>query len=437
MKKKILFTICFFALSITGCKNNDNKLKKIGDHLYEYTLTDDTYWEKSETDVPIILNKTFGCSGVQNGKYRGRNYDWYYGNSDLCVVKSPKTEKRKHASVGICDCSFIALDENGNYDISKIDYEGIPFTTVDGINDAGVCIQVNVLPYGENFTEENPNFYHTTQTSDDLINGHRVVRYVLDFADSVDHAIEIINQKDVYPTMGENNEFHWMISGPTSKTDSTIKTVVVEFFPNRIAKDMRVIDTFVEDKPIMTNFNLTNFNKSYNSTDDKRSLVGIGSGYERWKVLKENYSQGNSIMGMFDLMRKAWDSLAYDLYGHEFWYSEHGGDGLKEFYPDPNELKRQVDQILGEGSYDTLMEKYGDIYYNPAFYGPEGNIDGDISKTGILAPLVAHQNELHQQNDMNFTLWITIHTSIYDLENKTLTLSVRESRDLSLFTIPA
>ena len=260
MKKKILFTLCIFAVSITGCKNNDNKIKKIGDYLYEYTLTDDTYWEKTGINVPSYSAKAFGCSGVQNGKYRGRNYDWYYGNSDLCVVKAPKTAKRDHASVGLCDCSFIAHDENGKYNISKINYEQLPFTMVDGINDAGVCIQVNVIPYGEIFTKENHEFYHTPDKTDDLIDGHRVVRYILDFADSVDHAIQLLDEKDVYPAMGEKEEFHWMISGPTSKTDPTIKTVVIEFFPNKDKKDMRVTDTFVENKPIMTNFNLYNFN---------------------------------------------------------------------------------------------------------------------------------------------------------------------------------
>ena len=424
-------------MTMAGCGKSEktNLVSKIGNHLYEYVLEDDSYWEM--TGVKTGGNTSggkFGCSAVQNGIYRGRNYDWYYSESDLCVVHATKTEKRKHASVGISDFSFIAIDENGKYDISKLDYPSIPLATIDGINDAGVCIQVNVLPYGENFTDEATDFYHTPDTSDDLA-GTDVVRYILDNADSVEHAIELLNEKDVTPSLGTEDEFHWMISGPTSKTDSTIKTVVVEFFPKKNEKCMKITDTFVENKPIMTNFNIKNFNEGYESTADKRLLTGIGSGYERWKVLKENYDQGNSVMGMFDLMRKAWDSQTYDLYGHEFWYSEYGAKGLKEYYKDQNELKRLVDEAMGEGAYDAQMSKYGDIYYSSALYGPEGRIDGDISKTGVLAPVVKAFDELHQANDMNNTLWITLETSIYDLENKTLTLSVRESRDLATFTI--
>ena len=442
MNKKVLIILGLLALSLTGCKNNneDNQLKKIGDYLYEYTLKDDTYWEIQEIEVPTTNNityKSFGCSGVQNGIYRGRNYDWYYGNSDLCVVKAPKTDKRPHASVGICDFSFIAKDETGKYNIEKLDYKEIPYSTTDGINDAGVCIQVNILPYGENFTDENPEFYHTPETNDDLLNGHKVVRYVLDFADSVNDAIQLISEKDVYPTMGTQDEFHYMISGPTSKNDSTIKTVVIEFFPKKGEKDMRVTEFFIEDKPIMTNFNISNFNEGYDFTLDKRLLTGIGMGYERWKILKDNYEQGNSVMGMFDLMRKAWVSQEYDLYGHDFWYSEYGGTGLKEYYKDQDELKRLVDEKLGDGSYKALMDKYGNIYYSSLLYEKEGNINGDISKTGIIAPVVSHYDRLHKENDMNFKLWITLFTSIYDLENKTLILSVRESRDLYAFTIPS
>ena len=438
-KKIVVILLLMLLASVTlfSCGGNEetNLISKIGNHLYEYTLEDDSYFDAVGNNTnDNIAESTFGCSGVQNGKYRGRNYDWFYSESDICVVHALKTEKRKHASVGISDFSFIATDESGNYDISKLNYSSIPIATVDGVNDAGVCIQVNIIPYGENFTDEVNEFYHTPDTSDDLA-GSMVVRYILDYADSVEHAIELLNEKDIDSTYYGLEEFHWMISGPTSKTNSEIKTVVVEFFPKKNEKCMKVIDTFIENKPIMTNFNISNFNEGYESTSDKRTLVGLGIGYERWKILKEKYDQGDSIIGMFDLMRKVWDSSCYDLYGDEFWYSEYGAYGLTEYYQDLNELKRLVDEILGDGAYDAQMTKYGDIYYSSSLFGPEGRIDGDISKTGIIAPVIEFYDELHKANDMNNTLWITVETSIYDLENKTLTLSVRESRDLATFTI--
>mgnify|MGYP003307289812 CR=1 FL=1 len=79
------------------------------------------------------------------------------------------------------------------------------------------------------------------------------------------------------------------------------------------------------------------------------------------------------------------------------------------------------------------MKKYGDIHYCVSLYGPKGDIESDITKTGVVAPLVEAFDKLHQANDMNNTLWIVVHTSVYDLVEKTLTLSVRESRDLLTF----
>ena len=125
-KRKVLAVALALTLMscsiLTGCGKNEetNQISKIGNHLYEYTIKDDSYWKNTVVKTSDnISGRAFGCSGVQNGNYRGRNYDWYYGESDICVVHAPKTEKRKHASVGISDFSFIANDEDGKYDISK------------------------------------------------------------------------------------------------------------------------------------------------------------------------------------------------------------------------------------------------------------------------------------------------------------------------------
>lgn len=123
MKKVISLIIGVLLLTITGCQNGKetNNISKIGNHLYEYTLQDDSYWENRDASSNITIpDGVFGCSGVQNGVFRGRNYDWYYGESDICVVHATKTDKRKHASVGISDFSFIAFDENGKYIIFQI-----------------------------------------------------------------------------------------------------------------------------------------------------------------------------------------------------------------------------------------------------------------------------------------------------------------------------
>ena len=410
MKNKCLAAVlsCLLIICLAGCggtkKNSaEDSLKRVADHLFEISYTEDFDWGETVTPGGVIS----ACSGVQVGQYRGRNYDWYYGDTDLCVVHASKTENREHASVGITDLSFIT-DEDGN-----IDYAKIPSYTVDGINDAGVCIQVNVIPYGEN-----GELVHTDDTSDDL-SGVRVVRFLLDYADNVEEAIELLESKDIYAALHDEEELHWLISGPANETDSSIRTVVAEVFPD----GLHITEEFVGDVPIMTNFNVSNFDGSAQS-------VGWGLGYERWQILLENYQQADSVMGTFDLMEKVFFSKMYDLYSDQFWYSEYALIELGNYYEEA-ELK----SLLGEDTYNYFMDNFGGVYYVPALWDGESCIAGDISKTGILAPVVEKITDKYKAQNMGDELWITVETAVYDLENLTLDVAVRESQDHYHFEI--
>ena len=414
-RKWLLFTLAILSLAsivlcLSGCEEKNKaeesqgiQLELVADHLYEAVISDDYDWG---TEITPVIG-SFSCSGIQAGPYRGRNYDWYYADTDLCVVHTTVTENRPHASVSVADMSFIQ-DADGNFQTDRI-----PFSSVDGINDAGVCVQVNVMPYGEN-----GELVHTQSTDDDLC-GKNVVRFILDFAGSVDEAIRLLEQKDIYSAFDTEEELHWMISGPASGDDSSTKTVVLEVFPD----GLHVTDEFVNDIPVMTNFNVSNFDGSAES-------VGWGFGYERWQILCENASQANSVMGTFDLMEKVFFSKMYDLYGDRFWYSEYALTNLSNYYSE-DELKC----ILGEEIYNAFMETAGGVYYLPSLWDGETAIKGDISKTGVIAPVVEKVADKYNEQIPGTDLWITIETSVYDLENLTLDLSVRESQDHYHFTI--
>lgn len=410
----VIAVVAMMVCCFTGCTSEQKEekpadttkteLTKIADHLYEKTYTEDFDW--SNTAAPNMAG--FSCSAVQNGQYRGRNYDWTYADTDLCIVHTKATKNRPHASVAVSDLSFTLKEDK------SIDYAQIPFVATDGINDAGVCVQVNVMPYGEN-----GEFKHTETKEDDL-DGKALVRYFLDYSDSVDGALALLKDKDIYTDLEGIEELHWMISGPTSKDDKTLKTVVVEVFPD----GLHVTDKFVDDKPIMTNFNISNF-------DGTKDTVGIGLGYERWQILNENFDQANSVMGTFDLMEKAYFSKMYDLYGDRFWYSEYNGTDISKYYDE-----KTLRGLIGDEVYDFYMNTYGGVYYTSALWDGEAVIHGDISKTGIIAPVVEKATQSYNEQDMDAgKLWITVHTTVYDLENKTLDIQVRESQDHLHFTI--
>lgn len=408
----LLAVLCFTFFCISACAETADtdkadaipELVKIADHLYETCYTEDFDW--SDTVAPS--SSAMSCSGIQNGQYRGRNYDWNYANTDLCVIHAGVSENRPHASVGVADMSFL-VNADGS-----VDYAKLPFVTVDGINDAGVCIQVNVIPYGENGTIDH------TETAEDDLRGACVVRYILDYADSVESALKMLMEKDISSEIGTLEEMHWMISGPASTTDNTLKTVIFEVFPD----GYHITENFVDEKPIMTNFNVSNF-------DGTPESVGIGFGYERWQILNEYSDQADSVIGTFDLMEKVYYSKLYDLYGERFWYSEYNGSNLSNYYDDET-----LKELLGSDAFDFYMNNYGAVYYLPALWDGENNIHGNISKTGIIAPVVNKAMESYKiQNMEDASLWITIHTSVYDLENLTLDIQVRESQDHMHFTI--
>lgn len=383
---------------------SENALKKISDNLYEITYTDDFDW--SVTSNPTMGDATFGCSAVQNGALRGRNYDWYYNDSSICIVHASKTEKRKHASLGVCDLSFIS-DPDGNPDIDKI-----PFYMCDGINDAGVCIQVNILPQGENGEigfEDNGK---------ETIEGIFFIRYILDNAGSIDEVLEIIDNLNVNSYFG-TKEFHWMISGPENDENKMIKNIVLEIFPD----GPRVTEDFLNEKPVMTNFNIANFDGTLNS-------IGKGFGYERWQILNENFEQSSSVIGMFDLMEKVFYSKCYDLYGDRFWYSEFNGENLSVCY-DPIELMSKI----GTSKYNESMKNNGMILYSPDLFDGEPQINGDFSRAGIIAPVALRYYRNYIEQKYNDELMMTIYTSVYDLDNLTLDISVREAQDHLHFTL--
>lgn len=218
--------------------------------------------------------------------------------------------------------------------------------------------------------------------------------------------------------MEQAEELHWMISGPDG--EGGYETVIIEILPD----GMNVIEDFVGGKPIMTNFNVSNF-------DGTPGSLGIGFGYERWQILGENFAQASSLMGTFDLMEKVFFSKLYDLYVERFWYSEYNASNLSHFYGE-EELKA----LLGEETYDFHMENFGGVLYTSAMWDGESVIHGDVEKTGTIAPVVAYAAEKYEsQSSEDGSLWITLHTSVYDLENLTLDIALREGQDQMRFTI--
>lgn len=377
-----LISICAVTTMGCGTPKTDkvhSEVVKVTDYLFETTFYDyEEYFEMAQKRFEKFKPQLGGCSSVQNGMIRGRNYDWTYDESPEFVVHVPAKDGR-HASVGISTLLSITakeIESNENPDILNL----IPYSTVDGINDAGLTVNINVVTFGD----KGEFVMKTEDTSDDIC-PVMVCRMLLDQAGSIDEALALMKEMDIF-SLGPDYECHFMISGPQSSQDATFNTVVVEFIPDENKHyQLSVIDNnkneFVDNKPIMTNFYLTGFDGT------EESLTAHPAGYERYLILSESFEQGTTVNGMKELMKKVYFTKAYDAYSDMIWYSD---------FTDQEGLT-----MAGRG---------------------EKMISGDYSKAGDFADYYKSEVETYIKNGriIGTASWHTVHTSVYDIENKML-----------------
>ncbi len=350
-----VLTCAFFA--IVEANRMFSRPRKLANYLYEITYKDyvvDTELKTIETARP------FGCSSVRNGNYYGRNFDYIFNDTPEFVVRVEAKENR-HASIGIATHFGLIESKMSSY---KDELALIPNLTLDGINDAGVICSHNVVK----IEEDNLGPIHTNEGKE-LLHMMFIPRFVLDNASSVDEAVSLLGQRDIYGDLEGKEYLHIMIA------DSE-KTCIVEFYQGEmiVKYDDNINDA---TDSIMTNFylNLPEINEH-------------AQGVERYDILKENYDEGTSVVGMQTLMQRVAYSKAYGLATTNPWYSET---------LDQTTLK---DEARIKERYDEISEALFTSYW-----------DARVKD---------------KRADANPAFWITVHNSTYDMENKKLSLFIQE-----------
>lgn len=345
-------------------KKNKYAIQKLGDHFY-YIEYEDLDYESGESYCMNRFNPAqSACSSVRIGNYYGRNYDWYYDNNASFIV-ARKATGGKHANIG--NAGGIISDNIANDGSYNKLFDYLPFVTLDGINDCGVVCNINILP------ELDRKGYTTgTNPGKQDVPMACLVRRILDEADSADDAIyRIQNEYNIVaPTReGLSMEMHFMIA-------DHLKTYVVEFVDNSPV----IISSFVNDKPIMTNFYLT----GYDGT--RATLTPYAMGIERYNILSGGYGDVYSVGDMLDLMQKVKYSLAYSTDEDPVWYSEFSGRY----------------QTFGDLTKDSTPEEY--------------------------APILSYVRNLFiNRTRDNADTWHSVHSVAYDIENQMMRMIPQES----------
>lgn len=338
-------------------------------YLTNYTNLDYDFAIKYFSKSSPTTNYAWACSSVRNGNWYGRNFDWVYGNGAEFIVKTKGDySKQTFDTLGIsANVSGLTNEfvKSGQY--SEM-YKLVPFMIVDGINEAGLVCNVNIVPSDKGITTG------TIPLKKELIKMCCLMlpRYVLDHFTNANSACEWLKDFASIYTPEKLSEMHYE---PHFMIADSNNTYVIEFDNNEI------VITDVTDKPIMTNFFINGVEflqdgKVYTPADVSSghlpTSIGItsnGSGLERYNLIVDNYSTCNTKIGMINLMKKLFYTNSYKQTTSPFWYTEFVGKNItvdntpEEFQPAVNEAIQAYLNRKREGAVvNTWQTNHMSVY---------------------------------------------------------------------------
>lgn len=350
---KLILCIAAASMLLCGCKTKITQPEKIADYLFEITV--DEYSDQSPAGLLDAATSDFGCSAVRNGNFYGRNLDFFISEVSEIVVRTTAKADR-HASIGVARMMHMT-DSEIEAGLTEEQISILPWGMFDGINDAGLFCNMNVTPAGDSgipHTSPNPGMPE--------ISCIYLVRALLDNCGSVEEAIEFVNTHSVIGMDKGGFDLHFMIGDPD-------RNVILEFVDNKAV--------FVEGN-IMTNFLVSKLPEYTPHAD----------GIERYDILTKNYAKGGeSMQGMWELLKMVRFSQAYDPQTDPFWKSE--------FTSEPYTIDTPLEVILADEKSQLDIKNFK-AFKETGYYTPE------------------------------MRLWFTVHNSTYDIANKALWVTVHE-----------
>ncbi len=172
--------------------------------------------------IPMkIETTTIGCAAftaqtAEGNALFGRNYD--FDPTNTCIVTTHPTDGR-HASVSTVDLQFLGIDEERGVEgmMDRINCLAAPYAPLDGVNDAGVACAILMTMQGP----DGGVVATDQQTEKPDITSTTLLRLILDYADSVEEAVELAAAYDLHDST--HTSFHYMVA------DSTGRSAILEW----------------------------------------------------------------------------------------------------------------------------------------------------------------------------------------------------------------
>lgn len=234
--------------------------------------------DKIGKGLPIEISMPdFGCSAftaqdITGKKFLCRNYD----NEFYPILVTKTSPKNGYSSVSTSDLKALgySLTYLPEKFVDRLLMLAAPYIPFDGINEKGVAISVNMVE-GEKVKQSTGKIPITTTT---------LIRLVLDKADSVEKAIELISKYDLNESTG--GPFHYQIA------DSTGDSAVIEYIDEEL-KITRKTGNYLA----ITNFMI-----------HSDAEIDNGFGYDRYEIIQNKLSETNGILSeedCFELLKSA------------------------------------------------------------------------------------------------------------------------------------
>ena len=234
-----------------------------------------------------IACSSFTAASKDGDRLFGRNYDFSQTNTCL-VLTNPGGDR--HASISTVDLQFLGIDEKKGVNslMDRIKCLAAAYAPLDGINDAGVSCGIYMTYQGKGDdaigTDQNTDKPDLTSTT--------MLRMVLDYADSVDEAVEMIQKYDLHDSAGTS--YHYMIA------DSTGKSAILEWIGDKDATDSdgskrELVITYNDTDTAMNTPDyqcVTNFIVEPGYYDDEKDMKGL----DRYKRIHSRLKEAGGVL---------------------------------------------------------------------------------------------------------------------------------------------
>ena len=349
-------------------------ITKHNDYLYELEVKGYDYDRMEKGLKRLKFVAAWACAGCRNGNFQGRNFDWLADETVEYVLRTPacvdKDGRRRHATLGVAAPIDVGLGVPAKPDHPE-QWGILPFFTMDGVNDAGLVAQVNVVPDMDCGLWDGKNRRCTVQEETDADGNPKkplsyiiVVRTILDYCSTVEEAIALIQGRNVWGMPGL--ECHFLVSDAKG-------SAVIEFVNNKTV--------VLRGQEVMTNFYVSEWKRVGQHTPH-------AFGIERYRYLTEGKEKVDSVEKMMEHMKKAWYSQIYFPGNEARFASEMNGDFSAEGFGD---MTIFADPARRQACFDW------------------------------------YRTQMFKKGPFSAGAWQTMHCSVYDLVNRTLRICVKEN----------